>query len=123
MITLRNVTIQAGSFSLADLSFHIPAGGYAALMGRTGTGKTTVLEAICGLRPLRAGNILLGERDVSHLPPAQRGLGYVPQDRALFNTMTVAEHLAFALMIRRWDRAAGIPRLGANARRPYASHG
>src|SRR5438128_8659579 len=106
MITLTNVTIRAGAFTLADVSFDVPAGGYAALMGKTGSGKTTILEAICGLRPVSNGRITLAERDVTGWPPAKRGLGYVPQDRALFNTMTVAEHLAFALFIRRWPRAA-----------------
>src|SRR5262245_31184929 len=105
MITLTNVTIQAGAFSLAGVSFHVPAVGYAALMGKTGSGKTTILEAICGLRPVHDGRIALAQRDVTAWPPARRGLGYVPQDRALFNTMTVAEHLAFALTIRRWDRS------------------
>src|SRR5437899_11462489 len=89
MITLNNVTIQAGAFTFADGSFDVPAGGYAALMGKTGSGKTTILEAICGLRPVSNGRITLAERDVTGWPPARRGLGYVPQDRALFNTMTV----------------------------------
>jgi molybdate/tungstate transport system ATP-binding protein len=111
MITLQNVTIQAGGFSLANVSFHVPAGGYAALMGKTGSGKTTILEAICGLRKVQGGIITLGDRDVTRLPPAQRGLGYVPQDRALFNSMTVAEHLAFALMIRKWDKISMVTRV------------
>jgi molybdate transport system ATP-binding protein len=104
MITLTNVTIHAGAFSLAGVSFHVPAGGYAALMGKTGSGKTTILEAMCGLRKIDAGRITLTGQDMTDWPPARRGLGYVPQDRALFNTMTVAEHLAFALTIRKWDR-------------------
>ncbi len=101
MITLSNVSIHAGGFSLANVSFHVPAGGYAVLMGKTGCGKTTILEAICGLRPVNGGHITLRDQEVTAWPPAQRGLGYVPQDRALFNTMTVAEHLAFALTVRR----------------------
>src|SRR5437870_8445335 len=105
MITLNNVTIQAGAFALAGVSFHVPAGGYAALMGKTGSGKTTILEAICGLRTVHGGRITLAEQEVTGWPPARRGLGYVPQDRALFNTMSVAEHLAFALTIRKWDRS------------------
>ena len=55
-------------------------------MGRTGCGKTTLLEAICGLKPVRAGRVRLLGRDVTDLPPADRGVGYVPQDLALFPT-------------------------------------
>jgi molybdate/tungstate transport system ATP-binding protein len=86
---------------LRDVSFSVPAGRYAVLMGRTGCGKTTILETIAGLRPLRAGRVLLAGADVSRARPAERNVGYVPQDGALFSTMTVYEHLAFALAIRR----------------------
>jgi ABC-type sugar transport system ATPase subunit len=69
-------------------------------MGRTGCGKTTILEAIAGLRPIEAGRIVLNGRDVTTAAPAARDVGYVPQDGALFRTMTVWENLAFALTIR-----------------------
>src|SRR5262245_6981391 len=93
MITLSDVSVRAGEFSLRHISFHVPAGGYAAVMGKTGSGKTTILEAICGLRRVESGHITLMDQEVTAWPPAKRGLGYVPQDRALFNTMTVGEHL------------------------------
>jgi ABC-type sugar transport system ATPase subunit len=102
MIALRNVGVQAGSFQLRDLCLEVPEGGYAVLMGKTGSGKTTILEALCGLRVVSAGTILIQGRDVTRLKPAQRGLGYAPQDRALFQTMTVWEHLAFAPSVRGW---------------------
>jgi ABC-type sugar transport system ATPase subunit len=102
MIALDNVTVRAGSFVLEGINLRVPLGQHAALMGRTGSGKTTVLEAICGLRTVTSGRIFLRETEVTHLKPAERGLGYVPQDRALFPSMTVAEHLAFALAIRKW---------------------
>ena len=102
MIALKNVSISAGAFALAGIDLVVPQGGYAVLMGKTGMGKTTLLEAICGLRRVTGGTIEIMDRDVTNLKPAQRGLGYVPQDRALFHTMTVWEHLAFALQIRRW---------------------
>jgi len=94
-----------GSFSLENVSFEIPDGGYAALMGRTGAGKTTILEAICGLRPVVSGRIELAGRDVTSLKPAERGIGYVPQDGALFSTMSIRDHLAFSLVIRKWPRS------------------
>ena len=73
-------------------------------MGRTGSGKTTLLEAICGLRKVTHGRIYCLDHDVTELKPAARGIGYVPQDRALFQTMSVEEHLAFAMVLRKMDR-------------------
>ncbi|MEE9367247.1 MAG: ATP-binding cassette domain-containing protein [Pontiella sp.] len=101
MIAVDNITIDAGDFTLSNVSFRLEAGEYGALMGRTGCGKTTLLEAVIGLKPIRNGKIMVGGTDVTYERPAARGIGYVPQDGALFNTMTVREHLAFALEIRR----------------------
>ncbi|MCX6861835.1 MAG: ABC transporter ATP-binding protein [Verrucomicrobia bacterium] len=102
MISLRHITIQAGSFNLRDLSMEIPTGSHTALMGRTGSGKTTLLEGICGLRSIRSGSIWIGDREVTNLPPGQRGIGLVPQDGALFDHLTVRQHLEFALEVRGW---------------------
>jgi ABC-type sugar transport system ATPase subunit len=106
MISLTDVTIRQGAFALSGISLEIPTGEYGVLMGKTGSGKTTLLEAICGLRPLAAGRIRLLDRDVTELKPAARGIGYVPQDTCLFCTLTVREHLALALVVRRWSRPA-----------------
>ncbi len=100
MISLERVTVSAGNFVLRDISLTIPSGGYGVLMGKTGCGKTTILESILGLRPIHSGRILLEDRDVSQLAPALRGIGYVPQDGALFSRMTVRQQLGFALVIR-----------------------
>ncbi len=104
MIELRDVTIRSGPFELSRVNLTIPAGRYAALMGGTGQGKTTILEAICGLRKVTAGRILVCGVDVTAWKPADRGIGYVPQDLALFPTMTVRDHLEFAMRIRRVAR-------------------
>lgn len=102
MISLRHITVQAGGFQLRDLSMEIPTGSHTALMGRTGSGKTTLLEGICGLRSIRSGSIWIGDHEVTHLPPGQRGIGFVPQDGALFDHLTVRQHLEFALEVRGW---------------------
>ncbi len=104
MIAVDHLTVRVGAFALEEVAFEVPAGRYAALMGRTGAGKTTLLEALCGLKPVSRGTIRLNGRDVTRLKPAERGIGYVPQDRALFQTMTVRDHLAFALTIRKAPR-------------------
>ncbi|GDY22703.1 hypothetical protein LBMAG56_40500 [Verrucomicrobiota bacterium] len=116
MIRLHQLQVRAGAFQLAEISLEIHTGQYGVLMGQTGSGKTTLLEAICGLRRVTSGCIELMGRDVTHLPPADRGIGYVPQDRALFQTMTVREHLGFALFIRRWEPAAIAARVDELAR-------
>lgn len=100
MIDVDHLNLRQGAFQLADISFHVAKGKYAMLMGKTGCGKTTILEAIAGLRALASGRIQLNEVDVTDLTPAERNIGYVPQDGALFRTMSVRENLAFALTIR-----------------------
>src|SRR6185295_11153899 len=84
VISLKGVSVRSGEFSLSRVAFDIPAGGYGVLMGKTGSGKTTLLETICGLRDVEEGSVWLDGQDVTLLRPADRGIGYVPQDRALF---------------------------------------
>ena len=105
MIRAENLCIQAGSFCLENITFSIARGTYCVLMGRTGSGKTTLLETVCGLKRLRSGLLFLDGQDTRQLPPNGRGIGFVPQDGALFYTMTVRAHLEFALRIRKWSSA------------------
>ena len=90
MISLSAIAIRQGAFSLQNIALEVPTGAYGVLMGKTGSGKTTLLEAICGLRPVAAGTVRLMGRDVTRLKPAARSIGYVPQDMALFSTLTRA---------------------------------
>ena len=105
MIRFDNITWHAGAFRLEGVSFSVPAGSYCVLMGKTGCGKTTLLEILCGLRLPQSGRVFIGERDVTDAAPGERGIGYVPQDGALFPTMTVREQIGFALRLR--QRPAG----------------
>ncbi|MCA9166418.1 MAG: ABC transporter ATP-binding protein, partial [Planctomycetales bacterium] len=93
--------MQQGSFALDQVNFRVDRGQYAVMMGKTGCGKTSILEAICGLRGIAGGTIVIEDSDVTALPPALRGIGYVPQDGALFPTMTVEDQIGFALYVRR----------------------
>ena len=106
MIRVENIEVRAGMFHLKGVSFEVESGQYGILMGRTGGGKTTLLETLCGLRRCDGGRVIIMDRDVTHWKAADRGIGYVPQDGALFPTMTVHDHLAFALRIRKWKRGA-----------------
>ena len=69
MIRLDNITWRAPQFALSEVSFAVPTGKYAVLMGRTGTGKTSLLEIICGLRSPAGGSVWL-ELSVGNLEAA-----------------------------------------------------
>ena len=106
MIRVDNLKVRAGSFQLAHISFEIPTGKHAVLMGKTGCGKTTILEAICGLKQVVEGVIWLNGVDVTDFRAGDRGIGFVPQEGALFSTMTVRDHLAFGPRAQGWIRSA-----------------
>lgn len=100
MIEVQDLTVRQGAFTLSKVSFRVERGAYAVLMGKSGSGKTTILEAICGLRRISSGKIWIEGVDVTYWSPADRNTGYMPQDLALFPTLNVRENLEFALKIR-----------------------
>ena len=102
MIEVNKLFVKSGQFQLANISFAVPQGEYAALMGKTGCGKTTLVEAIMGLRRVNGGKIYVNDVDVTRFKPAQREIGFVPQDGALFQSMTVRHQIALALYIRKF---------------------
>ncbi|MEM6469360.1 MAG: ABC transporter ATP-binding protein [Planctomycetota bacterium] len=104
MIELRRLSVGGETFQLRDLSLEIASGQYVVLMGRTGSGKTTILETICGLRRPIGGTIHLGGHDVTSHAPGDRGIGYVPQDLALFPNQTVEKNLSLPLRVRKRKR-------------------
>lgn len=110
MISLEAITWKApgGAFGLQQISLSIPDKTYAVLMGSTGCGKTTLLEILCGLRTPQRGRILLDDRDVTYLEPRERGIGYVPQDLALFPGKRVRDQITFALKMRGLKDESGL---------------
>ncbi len=111
-VRFDDVSIRAGDFHLDGLSFTVPEGAYAIMKGATGCGKTTILEATCGLRNILSGTIEVGGRRIDQLPPARRNIGYVPQDGVLFPTMTALQQIALPLELRGLSR----PEAAARAR-------
>jgi ABC-type sugar transport system ATPase subunit len=101
VIELADVSVRQGTFRLDGVSLVVPPGGHGVLKGRTGSGKTSLLEIVAGLRRPAGGAVRLGGRDVTRCRPADRGVGYVPQDAAVFRHLTVAGNLGFALAVRR----------------------
>ena len=73
MIALRNTIAGAGKFRIGPIDLEIPTGQYGILMGKTGCGKTTLLEAVCGLRRVYEGTVTLGDRELRR--SASRALG------------------------------------------------
>ena len=100
MIELKKVSLQQGNFQLNELDFQVSNGQYAILMGPTGCGKTTVLEAICGLRRVKSGKIFVAGREVTWMDAAGREIGYVPQDRSLFPAMRIDKQIEYGLLVR-----------------------
>lgn len=103
-LSINHVSVSSGGFELLDLSLEIATGECVVLSGRSGAGKTTIMEAICGLRQVLQGSIELDGENITHLRPAERSIGYVPQDTVLFPHMTVREHLAFASQLAGWNK-------------------
>jgi putative spermidine/putrescine transport system ATP-binding protein len=83
-----------------DVSLRVAAGEFLTLLGPSGSGKTTTLMMIAGFESATAGEILLGGRRLTHVPPYRRNLGMVFQHYALFPHMTVHDNLAFPLRTR-----------------------
>ena len=100
MLEIKDLSIQLGEFSLHDVTLTVQKGEYLCLAGPTGAGKTILLECIAGLHQPDRGAIQLHGRDITALPPEARGIGYVPQDYALFPHMTVFENIAYGLRER-----------------------
>lgn len=99
-IRIENVSKHFASFpALDDVSLALEEGEFVALVGPSGSGKTTLLRLIAGLDFPDSGLIRFGDKDVTNLPAAKRGIGFVFQHYALFNHMTVARNIAFGLDI------------------------
>lgn len=114
MIALRAVEVQAGGFLVGPVDLEVGAGEYGVLLGPSGAGKTLVLEAVAGVRRIRAGRVLAGGRDITALAPEGRGVGLVFQDGLLFPHLSVARNVAYGLAAAR--RRAGESLLGRRSR-------
>jgi branched-chain amino acid transport system ATP-binding protein len=110
MLEIRHMTGGWGPTTIVeDVSVTVADGQTMALIGRNGVGKSTLLELIANRARRVSGTVRLNDEDISTLPTherARRGLGYVPQQREVFASLTVKEHLAIAQRPGRWSEAA-----------------
>ncbi|MGM3273933.1 ABC transporter ATP-binding protein [Ralstonia sp. 24A2] len=107
LLSFENVTAGYGNaIVLDDVSFSLDAGGSLALLGRNGVGKTTLLSTLMGFTRLHGGRIRWQSADIGKMTPHRRaraGLGWVPQERWMFPSLTVEEHLTAVARPGPWD--------------------
>jgi urea transport system ATP-binding protein len=92
---------------LRGATLEVPEGAFTCLMGRNGVGKTTFLECLMGILPVRSGRVVYRGKDITRLRPDERarlGVGWVPQGRQIFPLLTVEENLLVGLPARRRPR-------------------
>jgi thiamine transport system ATP-binding protein len=105
-LTLTDVTVSYdGSPAVRDASLELPDGQVLAVLGPSGCGKSTLLRAVAGLEPLVAGTVAWDGGDLARVPTHKRGFALMFQDGQLFNHLTVARNIGYALRLR---RASGI---------------
>jgi iron(III) transport system ATP-binding protein len=105
-IRVTGLTKTFGSTTaLSDVSLDVPEGSLTCFLGPSGCGKTTLLRVIAGLEDSDAGQILLGDADLSHTPARDRNFGVVFQSYSLFPNLTAAQNVAYGLECRKWAKA------------------
>jgi sn-glycerol 3-phosphate transport system ATP-binding protein len=101
-IEVKNLRKSWGAVEvLSDVNFGIEPGGFLTLLGPSGCGKSTLLRLICGLDEVSGGQILIDGKNVAGIPAAERNLGMVFQNYALFPHMTIEENISYGLKIRK----------------------
>src|SRR6266851_1275736 len=105
-IELKHVSKQFGDVvAVNNVSFSVKDGELLALLGPSGGGKTTVLRLIAGLEVPTEGDIFVRGQRVNNIKVQKRNIGFVFQNYALFQNMTVFKNVAFGLKIKKWKRA------------------
>jgi len=105
-VELRNLRRTFGSVvALDDLNLTLNPGELIALLGPSGCGKTTALRLLAGLDQPDSGAIVVGGKDITHVPASKRNMGMVFQSYSLFPNLTAAQNVAFGLRVRRVARA------------------
>ena len=104
MLILNNISKKLGDFHLSDINLNISEGTYYVLLGRSGSGKTQLLELIAGLTMPDTGQIILDKEDITRKKLQKRSIGLVFQDYAIFPNMTVFGNIAYSLESGKADK-------------------
>ncbi len=104
MLKIDSLEYSIGDFNLGPISFELEKGGYMAISGPSGSGKSMLMELIAGLRSPKCGRILIDDIDHTFTSPRSRPVGLLFQDYALFPHLTVFENIAFPLIIMGEDK-------------------
>lgn len=105
-VEIRGLTMKVGAFQLSDISCQIYPREIFAILGKTGAGKTLLLESVAGYYTGAAGTVFLNGRDVLDIPLTRRKIGFVYQDYGLFPHMTVERNISYGLKMQRRDKTA-----------------
>jgi heme ABC exporter ATP-binding subunit CcmA len=101
LLAVRGLSKRFGAVEiLRDVSFELHAGETLSILGDSGCGKTTLLRILAGLLPESSGEVLLNDRSLRGVPPRGRGIVYLDQEPLLFEHLTVAENVAFAMRLK-----------------------
>ena len=105
-LKIQSVNKMFGSFqALHDINLEIEPGQFLILVGPSGCGKSTLLNMIAGLESVTSGDILIGDRNVTHLNPKDRDIAMVFQSYALYPNMTVSKNISFSMEMRKVPKA------------------
>ena len=97
-IEINNVVKRFGDVTVVQqMNLSVQEGEFVVLLGESGCGKSTTLRMLAGLEDVTEGQISIGGRDVTHLPPMARDIAMVFQSYALYPHMNVGENMSFAL--------------------------
>jgi len=103
-VQLQHITKRYGDVTAVDdMNLEIRDGEFVTFVGPSGCGKSTTMETIAGLTLPTEGNVMIGERDVTNLPPKDRGVSMVFQNIALFPHMDVYDNISFGLRLRKYE--------------------
>lgn len=95
MLSLRDISLKKGAFALKQISFDVKDHEYFVILGRTGSGKTLLLETLAGLHR-HSGSVSFNQQDITCVPPEKRKIGFVYQDFALFPHLSVIKNIRFS---------------------------